>query len=377
MNVKIPIHNDRNLKVRIANMKDWKIAEEDKEDIPKFLEDLSMGKVNRGKKISEARQMKYLSVIKTILEQLGKPVSEITLKDTEALEKWVCNSNYAQSTKSGFFIIFRIYIKWKLGDVKATELTYFFDTKVPKKTPDYLPEADIEKLFKGCKNNEERFVIAVLFDSGARAEEFHNIRREDIQLPSGSDNYVKLTLKEEYSKTNGRTISLYWKYSLDAVRDYLEERGVVKQNEPIFNRSYDNTRQFLKRIGMRVFGYTDGEEIKTEEETEEKQYKKIPNVNIHYHLFRHSSATHYASEMNRQQLCYRYGWAFSSNMPDVYISRAGMNNKELDKKFNGAQMEVVQKVNEQLKEDMEKQKREMEELKRMFKEIMFQNKGEH
>ena len=169
MNVKIPIHNDRNLKVRIANMKDWKIAEEDKEDIPKFLEDLSMGKVNRGKKISEARQMKYLSVIKAILEQLGKPVSEITLKDTEALEKWVCNSNYAQSTKSGFFIIFRIYIKWKLGEVKATELTYFFDTKVPKKTPDYLPEADIEKLFKGCKNNEERFVIAVLFDSGARA----------------------------------------------------------------------------------------------------------------------------------------------------------------------------------------------------------------
>jgi integrase len=354
MNVKIPIHErDQALENRIAKMEEWKIAEEDKEDIPKFLKDAGMGKVNRGKKISETRQMKYLSVIKTILEQLGKPVSEITLKDTEALEKWVSNSDYAQSTKSGFFIIFRTYIKWKLGEVKATELTYFFDTKVPKKTPDYLPEADIEKLLKGCRNNEERFLIAVLFDSGARAEEFHNIRREDIQLPSGSNNYVQLTLKEEYSKTNGRVINLYWKHSLNAVRDYLEERREVKQTEPIFNRNYNSTRKLLNRISQRII-----------------------SRKIHYHLFRHSSATYYASEMNRQQLCYRYGWAFSSDMPDVYISRSGMNNKELDKKFNGAQMEVVQKVNEQLKEDMEKQKREMEELKRMIKEMLFQKKGE-
>jgi len=59
---------------------------------------------------------------------------------------------------------------------------------------------------------------------------------------------------------------------------------------------------------------------------------------IYPHLFRHSSATHYASKLNRQELCYRYGWAFSSDMPDVYISRAGMNNKELDEKFESTEL---------------------------------------
>jgi len=72
---------------------------------------------------------------------------------------------------------------------------------------------EIEKLWKKCKSESERFLIAVLFDSGARIEEFLNIRYEDLQLPDKSSNYVKLTLKEEYSKTTGRVISLSWKHS--------------------------------------------------------------------------------------------------------------------------------------------------------------------
>ncbi len=94
-----------------------------------------------------------------------------------------------------------------------------------KNKSDSVLENEIEYLkviISGIKyNNEERFVIAVLFDSGARAEEFHNIRREDIQLPSGSDNYVQITLKEEYSKTNGRTISLYSFYL------FIESIGIL------------------------------------------------------------------------------------------------------------------------------------------------------
>ncbi len=32
-----------------------------------------------------------------------------------------------------------------------------------------------------------------------------------------------------------------------------------------------------------------------------------------------------------------YGWAFSSDMPDVYISRAGVDSVELDQKFANAE----------------------------------------
>jgi len=62
---------------------------------------------------------------------------------------------------------------------------------------------------------------------------------------------------------------------------------------------------------------------------------------VHYHLFRHSSATYYASRLNRQELCIRYAWKFSSNMPDVYISRAGMDSRALDEKFTQTEMAVM------------------------------------
>ena len=62
---------------------------------------------------------------------------------------------------------------------------------------------------------------------------------------------------------------------------------------------------------------------------------------VHYHLFRHSSTTYYATKLNRQELCYRYGWKFSSNMPDVYISRAGMETRQLDEKFTQTELGEV------------------------------------
>jgi hypothetical protein len=194
------------------------------------------------------------------------------------------------------------------------------DTHDHHKTPDYLTEAEVETLLKACNSAEQRFLVAVLFDSGARAEEFINIRLEDVRLPEGNEDFVKLTLKQEYSKTLGRTISLYWRQSLDAVRDYLKHRTTegIKPGDPLYPKNYDTMRFFLARLGRRVL-----------------------RKHVHPHLFRHSSATYYATKLNRQELCYRYGWRFSSNMPDIYISRAGMENKDLDVKFTNMELGSV------------------------------------
>ncbi len=139
-------------------------------------------------------------------------------------------------------------------------------------------------------------------------------------------------------------ISLYWHHSLEAIQDYLNDRlrdGLLPA-EPVFSGGYSRTRKFLYRLGKRVLGRP-----------------------VHYHLFRHSSATHYASKLNRQQLCIRYGWKFSSPMPDVYISRAGVDDKELDQKFEATEIgELKQKLEKQAhqqkmlsewKQDLERQ----------------------
>jgi hypothetical protein len=217
-------------------------------------------------------------------------------------------------------MLLKIFLRWRLGAAKGESLTGWLDTRYRPKTPDFLREAEVERLYRHCRTTGQRFLIAMLFDSGARTGEFHNIRFEHIYLPEGKENFVRIALKQEYSKTLGRTIALYWKFSLEALKEYLTERIAegIKPAEPVFAGNYAATRKFLRRLGQRVL-----------------------NRPVHYHLFRHSSTTFYPTKLNRQELCYRYGWKFSSNMPDVYISRAGMETKQLDEKVTQTELAIL------------------------------------
>ena len=342
---KISIHK-RNIEKGLKRIENWKTPTENKEDLIKFIYELSLGKVNRGRKICEGRQLKYLDLLKIPFVYWNKEISKIEIKDIEKLEKEISsdkilsfkNKPFSHESKRDIKIALKFYLKWKLGEAKTTELAGWLDTRRIFKTPDYLKEAEILKLFKACKSSKERYLLALLFDSGARAEEFLNIRYEDIQIPEKGESFVKVTLKEEYSKTKGRVISMYWKHSLEAVRDYLREREYsgLKSTDPVYEGTYDSARFFLMRFG-----------------------KKVLKKSIHFHLFRHSSATYYATKLNRQELCYRYGWKFSSDMPDVYISRAGMQNKDLDEKFSSTELEQLQtKLEKQEQERIIEQERQ-------------------
>ena len=307
----------------------WKVPKSLKTELLRFLDDLALGKVNRGRKISPSRQLKYLYALRPPLEFFNKPTLELTLRDIEKLERALSSGRLANhfsgkplahSTQVDLRILLKIFLRWRLGLAKADALTGWLDTHPRSKTPDFSKEAEVERLYRDCRNAQQRFLIAVLFDSGARAEEFHNIRFEDIFLPEGKETCVKIALKQEYSKTLERTIGLFWKCSLEAVRQYLDQRIAegIKPTEPVFKGNYAATRKLLARLGSRVL--------------------RRP---VHYHLFRHSSATWYATQLNRQELCRRYGWKFSSHMPDVYISRSGMEDKALEEKFAQTELSTL------------------------------------
>jgi integrase len=307
-------------------MASWLVPASVKAELFRFLDDLAMGKVNRGKRLSVRRQIKYLYALRAPLEFLNKPTGKLKLKDIEAFDRALHTQQlrsrltekpFAHGTQVDMRILLRIFLRWRLGQAKAKRLTAWLDVRVRPKTPDFLTEAQVERLYRSCRDQRQRFLLAVLFDTGARAEEFHNIRMEDVYLPEGKENFARIALKTEYSKTHGRTVPLYWKHSLEAVQDYLRERveAGAKANDPVFVGGYDANKKFLHRFG-----------------------EKVLRRSVHYHLFRHSSATYYATKLNRQELCYRYGWKFSSNMPDVYISRAGMETKVADEKFRQTEL---------------------------------------
>ena len=325
MTSKIRAHASQ-LAAKKRNIQHWRVPKETKSEILRFVDDLALGKVNKGKRIYDSGQEKYLEMLKVPLNYLNKSTKQLKVNDIERFEK-ALNTNtiqsrlkgkpYAHATKVDIRKALKVFLRWRLGEAKMIKLVGWLDTRNQEKTPDYLTEIEIEKLLKACATAKQRFLIALLFDTGARAEEFLNIRYEDIHLPVGKENFVKIALKQEYSKTLGRTISLYWRHSLEVAQDYLRERIMdgIKADEPVFKDRYDAMRMYLHRLGLRVL-----------------------NKHIHPHLFRHSSATYYATKLNRQELCYRYGWRFSSNMPDIYISRAGMENKELDVKFTSTEI---------------------------------------
>ena len=327
MAVKLEIH-PHSLEPRLERVREWMIPKEEQQAVVRFTEELRMGKVNRGRPLSTGRCLKYLDVLKVTLGFCGKSSRRLVVADVERFEKKLSSGNlktirgqpYSAASRADIRKLLRVYLRWRLGRDKAEPLVGWLDTRDVFKTPDFLREAEVERLYRGCKSARERYLVAVLFDAGARATEFHNIRAEDIQLPQGNQNHVRIALKQEYSKTKGRTISLYWKHSLEAVREFLDQRTAedMRSDEPVFKDTYAAGRLFLARLGRRVLGRR-----------------------VHYHLFRHSSATYYADKLNRQQLCIRYGWTFSSNMPDVYIASSGVDMEELDKKFTGTEVESL------------------------------------
>ena len=76
----------RTIEPRIKSMAGWHVPESEKAKVTTFLEQLELGRVNKGRKISESRQCKYLDVLRAPLEFFGKPSSELTLQDIESFE---------------------------------------------------------------------------------------------------------------------------------------------------------------------------------------------------------------------------------------------------------------------------------------------------
>lgn len=70
-------------------------------------------------------------------------------------------------------------------------------------------------------------------------------------------------------------------------------------------------------------------------------------------MLRHSSATYWAPKMNLCQLCAKYGWAFSSNMPDRYIERKGITFDKIAEKGDTDQVAKLQKENRHLMGEVE------------------------
>ena len=334
---KIDVHNTkRNYERALRKLKtDRRIIKENKKLILDFIKDCKLGKTikhREKKKIGDSRCLRYMFDLRKLSNWFHKPFDEVTQKD---MEKFITDlendklkkqdkSKYSDRTKVDIKKTLKKFYKWLEGNNDHyPEIVSWIDTYIKAPEIPALTREEVERMVEQTASIRDKAMIMLLFDSGARIEEFLNIRLKN--LIKREDYYM---VRIEHSKTKPRTISL--PMCTKVIEEWFalhpDRNSPEAQLAPI---NYDNLRMILNRIGKRVL-----------------------HKNINPHLFRHSSATYYCNKLTQFQLCYRYGWSMASKQPARYIDREGVNEHETARMIKSDEISSVKKENQELREDL-------------------------
>ncbi len=361
---KIEIRDNKKIYLRRLESfrKDDSINAENKQVILDFLRGCEIGKLSK-KQCSPARLSKYIYLFSRLNSMFNnKPFKEITGKEIEDVIINLNNGFYkkqrvilkrnsggkqlvkipteiplSNDTVNDFKIIIKRLIKFIYGEGdNYQELAGWIRNDEKLKEVPALTREEIEQLVN-ASSSRDRAIMLVLFDSGARIEEFLNIRIGDLtRKHDNGRSYYQVRIK--HSKTKPRTISI--PMCTEVVDLWLSIHP--NNNDPqaqLFPLTYDAIRVFLNRLG-----------------------RKVLKKNIYPHLFRHSSATYYCNRLNQYQLCYRYGWSMTSKQHQRYIDREGINEEKTAETVHFDDMSKLKQENQKLRESLSMVKSEQDKI---------------
>jgi len=341
---KIDIHHSQENYITCLALMKKQMSKENASLIEKYLEDSAIGKTQRQRKQAGLRvRIRNLYLLKTCANYFKKSLNKLNEKDMEGFVKSLNDNkikkhngkNYSEQVKSNLKIVLISFLRWTLeGTPEFHKLTDWISTAYKEKEVVEMTEDEVKTILSKCVTIKQKVLVALLFDSGARIEEFLNIRLSDVIEVKADLTYYKIRLREEFSKTQGRTISLLWKETTPILREWLEVCPNKNDlDKPLFDSTYDGVRMLLDKLGRRSI-----------------------RKHVNAHLFRHSSATYYAAKgFDYFKLCKRYGWSIGSDVPHKYIHKAGIDEKEVVEKFKKETIDDLENELDRIKEN-DKQK---------------------
>lgn len=346
MTEKIDIHNDQKSYKKAQQIlhTDTTICPENKQHIQRFLRDCELGKTIQGrqkKKLSKKRLMKHLYTLRMINHWLGnkdfKTISQremeefITRLENNQLTNKGKVKEYSLASQRDIKLCVRKLYTWLLGKGRGTpDLVNWIDTSIENRSPPCLSLEEIRKLADYTPTTRGKALVWTLFETGARADEFLNIRFGHVEV---KESHVAVRI--EFPKTFKRSLPVF--EGANHLKNWLEENAKQSGDALLFPIGYDALRMFLNRLGRRALG-----------------------KRVHPHLIRHSFATWLATKkVGRYQMCKLLGWAMSSDMPDRYIDRTGVVEEE-----------AIQAIRE---DDLTKAERENNELRATLKRLEAQS----
>ncbi|MFH1400537.1 MAG: tyrosine-type recombinase/integrase [Nanoarchaeota archaeon] len=308
----------------------WKGSERNKELIRAFQQHLFA----KGSK--QYRVGKLTQNLRLIVDFVQKDLDKLTKTDAEAfLSKVNQRKGWSPHTRHDYTRNFKQFLLWfededprfnkgdEGGRQEARKL-YQYIKKIrgghPRTTLDYatiITDEDCRLLLnKGCRDDLERALIAVLHETGARAGELLGMRLRDIEHKN------KHALIRVDGKTGERRIPIL--QSIPYLERWLTNHPAKDNPNALLWISTHNGHRGepLRHIGLLKLL---------------KRAMKRSGINkkCNPHWFRHSRATIYAPKYGEQVLCKVMGWVGGSAMVRTYVHLGAQQVEDAFLKNNG------------------------------------------
>lgn len=171
-----------------------------------------------------------------------------------------------------------------------------------------IPAEDIKKLIEKAPNRQDRLLVYILYESGARAGEIYNIKIKDVQF----DDYSGLVWLRGKSGTRRARIIECTPDLRDQINNHPEKGNPnarlfhygIKGSSDFHIRTFNNV---VRRLGERILGRP-----------------------IHPHQFRHTRATLNSSLFTDREMMILFGWK-RTDMIEIYshLSQRDVDHKVL------------------------------------------------
>ena len=217
--------------------------------------------------------------------KLAKSVRELGFEDLLELQKWI---KYPEVVKLWFRCL------WEITGKEEYKRLYE-RLKVPRKKqrlPEALSKEQVERLLEECgrEDFELKVLVALLYETGARAGEILRLKGRDIEF----DQYgARVWIRKSKSEARVVRVSIY----AGLLASYLEMRK-PGPDEPIFTREYNAYLARLISVWERA---------------------GLPPTRRKFHILRHTRATELLKSrvFNEREMMLWFGWR-TRGMIDVY-----------------------------------------------------------
>lgn len=269
----------------------------------------------------EARQLSpwtikaYLQAIRTMGFD-GKPYEELTSDDLIAWQRGLPSSRMAMGnggklsdrTVDAYKGFVRSFLRWVHNGTRLEadlpECLGAIQRHRPKMElrKEILSPEEVRQIVDTCDNQRDRALIAVGYESGARAGEILSLRIRDVE----PDRYGAIVMVN--GKIGERRIRLV--QSVPDLQLWLNIHPLKQDREAtLWPSRWIKTRPITVMHFHRLL----------------VKYAKMAGLSkhVHPHLLRHSRATHLANVLTEAQMREFFGWTKGSDMPEVYVHLSG------------------------------------------------------